>query len=69
MLIMGYYVPLPLSVKDAICKVDGAKNVPINKRILQYVKNAQAKSTEAARKAQEESERLQKLKWKREDEE
>ena len=56
MLIMGYYVPLPLSVKDAICKVGGAKNVPINKRILQYVKN-------------EESERLQKLKWKREDEE
>ena len=39
------------------------------KRILQYVKNAHAKATGAARKAQEESERLQKLKRKCEDEE
>ena len=56
MLIMGYYVCLFLSVKDAICKVGEAKNVPINKRIPQYVKNAHAKAAEAARKAQEESE-------------
>ena len=70
MLIMGYYVCLLLSIKDAICKVGGVKNVPMSsKRILQYVKNAHAKVREAARKAQEESERLQKLKRKCEDEE
>lgn len=52
MLIMGYFVSQPISVKDAISKVGGAKNVPINKRILQ-----------------KESERLQNLKRRREDEE
>ena len=33
MLIIGY-VSLLLSVKDAICKVGQAKNVPINKKVL-----------------------------------
>ena len=53
---MRYYVCFLLSVKDSIVKVGGAKNVPINKRILQYVKNAHAKATGPAQKAQEESE-------------
>ena len=66
---MGWYVCLLLLVKDAMCKVGGAKNVPINKRILQCVKNAHAKATEDVWKAQEESEWLQKLKQKCEDKE
>ena len=53
---MEYYVCLLLSVKHSIVKVGGAKNGPISKRILQYVKNAHTKATGAAQKAQEESE-------------
>ena len=69
MQIMEYYVCLLLSVKHSIVKVGGAKNGPISKRILQYVKNAHTKATGAAQKAQEESEWLQKLKQKGEGEE
>ena len=49
-------------VKDAFCKVGGAANIQIDRKLLQYVKNAHSKSKDEERKKQEEEEQLNKIK-------
>ena len=51
-------------VKDAIYKVGGAANIPIDRKLLQYVKNEDSKSKDEERKKQEEEEQLNKIKQK-----